>query len=86
MNNACRYSRSERVHIEVRAVEKEILIEIRDWGEGFDPEQVGASHFGLQGIRERARLLGGIAEVRSAPGQGTTLRVTLPAKPVAADV
>ncbi len=85
LNNACRYSRSDRVRVELHAAEEQVHIEIRDWGEGFDPERVAPGHFGLQGIHERARLLGGNAVVCSSPGQGTAIRVTLPTHSAAAD-
>lgn len=80
LNNACRYSHSDRVRVELRCEEDRLHVEVRDWGQGFDPARVGADHFGLQGIQERARLLEGSAEVHSVPGQGTTIRVTLPTR------
>jgi NarL family two-component system sensor histidine kinase YdfH len=53
---------------------------VRDDGAGFDVEAVAglAGHYGLRGLRERARLLGGTLDVTSAPGQGTTIRLTVP--------
>ena len=54
-------------------------IEVRDDGRGFDPAVASASgHYGLLGMRERARLAGGTLEVRSTPGAGTTLKLCLP--------
>lgn len=54
---------------------------VRDDGCGFDstraPED-GRPHFGLTGMRERAELLVGRAEVRSTPGNGTTVEFDLP--------
>ena len=35
-------------------------------------------HYGLLGMRERAELIGGRFEIESAPGQGTTIRITAP--------
>ena len=58
--------------------EDKIDIEIRDWGVGFDPAAVEESRFGLAGIQDRARLLGGKCTIASTPGQGTTLVVELP--------
>lgn len=54
------------------------MVEVRDWGVGFDPGQVQGEHFGLRGIRERASLLGGRAAIDTAPGQGTRILVELP--------
>jgi NarL family two-component system sensor histidine kinase YdfH len=53
-------------------------IEVHDDGVGFDPAQIGAGHYGLIGLRERVRLIGGTLNIESAAGQGTTLRVCLP--------
>ena len=55
-----------------------LRIEIRDWGEGFDPKAVPKSHFGLEGIRQRARLLGGKCSIQSREGKGTRVTVELP--------
>ena len=78
LSNACRHSRADHVGIELHANGGGLRVRVQDSGKGFDPSQVGAGHFGLQGIRERARLLGGAADVHSVPGQGTTVQVTLP--------
>jgi len=77
--NATRHSGSDRVRIRLSQVGGRVHLEIRDWGRGFDPEHVGASRFGLQGIRERARLLRGRAVIDSAPAEGTRVFVDLPA-------
>lgn len=78
LSNACRHSRAEHVDVELHTDGKQLNIEVQDSGKGFDPDHVGTDHFGLQGIRERARLLEGTAEILSAPGEGTKIRVTLP--------
>ncbi len=78
LSNACRHSRAEHVDVKLHTDGKRLNVEIQDSGKGFDPNHVGMDHFGLQGIRERARLLRGTAEILSAPGEGTTIRVTLP--------
>jgi signal transduction histidine kinase len=51
---------------------------VRDWGIGFDPAQVGGGHFGLKGIHERARLLGGFVALQTGPQQGTRISIELP--------
>jgi signal transduction histidine kinase len=52
---------------------------IKDDGEGFDAEkQVDQGHFGLIGMRERARLLEGTFTIESAPGRGTQIKVRAP--------
>jgi signal transduction histidine kinase len=55
---------------------------LRDDGAGFAVEQVGGQTgprgLGLLGIQERLEALGGTLQITSAPGQGTTLQLTLP--------
>ena len=78
LTNARRHSKSEKVRLELARVDDHIHIDIRDWGVGFDPAAVPNDRFGLQGIRERARLLGGAATIQSAPRQGAHVVVDLP--------
>jgi signal transduction histidine kinase len=54
------------------------VLEVDDDGRGFDPAQDSGGGQGLRNLRERARELGGRAEIDSAPGSGTTIRVTIP--------
>lgn len=55
------------------------MLRISDNGKGFDPDTVTADHFGLEGIRQRAHLLGGTVRVISQPDAGTIIEVHLPA-------
>lgn len=59
-----------------------IAAAVRDNGQGFDPHLLGPvdrdSHFGLRQMRERILDLDGTLDIRSAPGQGTELVITLP--------
>jgi PAS domain S-box-containing protein len=76
--NACRHSQSEKVHVALARNNGAIRVEVRDWGRGFDPDKVEENRFGLEGIRERARLFGGKAAIDTAPGKGTRVSVELP--------
>jgi PAS domain S-box-containing protein len=78
LTNACRYSQSEKVRVELGQTGDRLHVEIRDWGIGFDPSRVEPGHFGLQGIRERARLIGGAAGIDASWGQGTRVHADLP--------
>ncbi len=78
LTNASKHSQSEMVRLNLRQRGNKVRIEIRDWGQGFDPKTVPADRFGLAGIRERARLLGGKCRIQSKPGTGTTILVELP--------
>jgi PAS domain S-box-containing protein len=76
--NACQHSKSETVRVSLVQRECRVQIEIRDWGVGFDVKTVQANRFGLEGIRQRARLLGGKSSIRSKLGKGTRICVELP--------
>jgi NarL family two-component system sensor histidine kinase YdfH len=84
LTNIARHARANQVWVRVVGEsidgEQQVQIVIRDDGIGFDPAQTveRADHYGLIGIRERARLLGGTFEIESAAGRGTVLRLTLP--------
>ena len=54
---------------------------IEDDGRGFDVEGVVENRFGLLGMNERVRLLGGVLQVESAPGRGTRVEARLPLSP-----
>lgn len=78
LSNACRHSRSDKVTVSLLQEDAHVRLEVEDSGIGFEPDDVSGEHFGLEGIRERARLLGGIASIKSKPGQGTLVAVRLP--------
>jgi PAS domain S-box-containing protein len=78
LTNIRRHSKAERARISLSDRHQRIRLEIRDWGIGFDPRHVKEHRFGLQGIRERARLLRGHAHVQSIPGCGTSILVDIP--------
>lgn len=78
VTNARRYSGSNRVRIALVQRGDRVQITVQDWGVGFDPEQARGKGFGLEGIRERARLLGGHASIESAAGKGTIVSAELP--------
>jgi PAS domain S-box-containing protein len=76
--NARNHSKSTKIVVSLIQQGDRLRIEIRDWGIGFDPKTVQQNRFGLEGIRERVRLLGGKFHINSEPGKGTSLVVTLP--------
>jgi PAS domain S-box-containing protein len=80
LTNVERHSGVTQGSVGIRQHEETIRIEVRDQGQGFDLEGVGEGHFGLEGIRERARLMGGSAVIQSSPGRGTEVVVELPVR------
>jgi signal transduction histidine kinase len=57
---------------------QDVRLEVRDWGIGFNPEAIGKGHFGVEGIRQRVRLLDGRLTIESTPGSGTLVQVVVP--------
>ena len=78
LTNVNRHSGSAKASIGLSQAGDRIHVNVRDWGVGFDPARVQEGRFGLQGIRERVRLLGGRAVITTAPGQGTQIFVEFP--------
>ncbi len=78
LTNARNHSESKKIVVKLIQRSDRLRIKIRDWGVGFDPQAVEENRFGLQGIRERARLLKGKCSIKSKPGKGTFIVVELP--------
>ncbi len=78
LRNAVRHSRTDRIEIALTQTGSTICARIQDWGCGFDASVPKADHFGLEGMRERARLFGGAARIQSAPGEGTCVTAEFP--------
>ena len=78
LTNTCKHCQSEKVQVSLLQQKDLVRIEIRDWGVGFDPKTVRGNRFGLEGIRQRARMLGEKCSIRSSSGKGTWITVELP--------
>ncbi|MHB8897869.1 MAG: sensor histidine kinase [Thermoguttaceae bacterium] len=78
LSNARRHSKSDRVQINLVQNDEQVQIIVQDWGIGFDPQSIDEKCFGLTGIRERARLLGGEVQLETNLGEGTRIAVELP--------
>jgi two-component system, NarL family, sensor kinase len=82
LSNAAKHSRAARVDVTVAVDAERIELEVRDDGRGFEPSDRDASllegHIGLASSEQRVESAGGTLVVSSAPGGGTTIRVTLP--------
>ncbi|MGL5826881.1 MAG: sensor histidine kinase [Nocardioides sp.] len=79
LRNVARHAGVEAVSVRVAAVAGGVLVEITDHGAGFDPNNVGPRHRGLEhSVRGRMRDIGGRATVTSQPAAGTTVRLEWP--------
>jgi PAS domain S-box-containing protein len=78
ITNARKHSNSGKVRVSLVQRADRLRIKIRDWGVGFDPTRPHENRFGIEGIRQRARLLGGMCSIKSKRGKGTCILVELP--------
>jgi two-component system, NarL family, sensor histidine kinase YdfH len=78
LTNVARHAQASHAWVRVEETETQLCLEVRDDGGGFDPEAVKAGHYGLLGMRERARLVSGTLDVVSEKGNGTAIKVCLP--------
>ncbi len=86
LNNVSKHARATKVDVYLGFAEGQAMLRIRDNGIGFDPATAKTASssegteggFGLLGLRERARLLGGALRIESAPGHGALMEVEVP--------
>ena len=76
--NVAQHAGAKRVWLHLEQRRDGLSLTVRDDGQGFDPQAGEADgHFGLQGMRERARLIGATFSLDSQPGAGTAVQVTV---------
>jgi PAS domain S-box-containing protein len=81
LSNTRRHAAARSAHVRVACAGGRVQVRVSDDGQGFDPSRVPDDRFGLEGIRQRCRLLGVEPRIESAPGKGTTIDVSLPVQP-----
>ena len=75
LNNCVRHSSATQIQLNLACVDQGLLMEINDNGCGFAISSVDTSGNGLRNMRQRAEAMGATFSLRSAPAEGTTLRV-----------
>ena len=88
ITNALKHAQANRVDVDVEFSAEKVMLRIRDDGRGFDPALAPGhreGHFGLQGMRERVKRLGGMLRIESSPESGTRIEVEVPAKFIHSD-
>jgi signal transduction histidine kinase len=83
INNVLRHARAHHLWVRLWSEQGRLALSVRDDGSGFDLEAarrraIAGGSLGMVGMEERIALAGGSFELRSAPGQGTTLLATFP--------
>ncbi len=81
LTNVLRHAKAKHVRVSLGEADGWLQLHIRDDGQGFNPEAVGAGHHGLLGMRYRIESLGGTLQLLSAPGRGTLVLARLPRRP-----
>ena len=82
VNNILKHSQATRANVAVKREARILLVTVTDNGKGFNSEgsaepDLYRQGFGLTGILERARMLGGKPSIHSTPGKGTTISLRL---------
>jgi signal transduction histidine kinase len=79
LNNTLKHAAATQVTMQMSMDARNLHLEIKDDGKGFDPATVGATAgLGLVSMRERAAQLDGSLAIISKPGQGTRIRLIVP--------
>ena len=79
LNNALKHAASTKENVRICVEGGMLVLEISDGGQGFDPEAAKQrGGMGLTSMGERARQMGGTLTIKSTPGEGTTVKVSVP--------
>jgi ligand-binding sensor domain-containing protein/signal transduction histidine kinase len=81
--NVLKHAQASEATVVARKEDQQLLVQIQDNGKGFDPQSIISGvakkrSFGLTSMTKRAQLLGGKAEIDSAPRRGTTITISIP--------
>jgi len=84
LRNAFRHARASRIEVEIRYDNSMLRLRVRDDGKGIDAsvlkQGTREAHWGLPGMRERAKRIGGRFRIWSESGAGTEAQLTVPAR------
>jgi signal transduction histidine kinase/ligand-binding sensor domain-containing protein len=79
LNNIVKHSQATEAWVKMKSDDQAITIVVEDNGQGFtsDGQSSGGPGFGLTGLSERVRMLGGIHKIHSSAGQGTSITIKI---------
>jgi signal transduction histidine kinase len=80
VTNALKHGKASVIRLQVAFQDEALMLEVADDGAGFDIATIagpGQGHYGMQGMRERAKRLGAELEIESQPGRGSSIRVRM---------
>lgn len=79
INNIVKHAKAKKADIIFQTIDKELIIYIKDDGQGMSTEPVNCNqHHGLKNLEDRANILGGEIQIKSEPNAGTRLIIRLP--------
>jgi signal transduction histidine kinase len=74
--NVAQHANATHIRVRLTKEDERLELHISDDGCGFIPENVEREgHYGLQGMRERAKMIGADFEIKSQPGEGTSVQL-----------
>lgn len=88
VNNALKHAHADNIFIKLRERDSQLTITVLDDGLGFDTADINKDYerrgsYGMINMKERAEIVGGMLNLKSAPGAGTEIQVTVPVHPSA---
>jgi signal transduction histidine kinase len=82
LRNSFRHANAHRIEAEIRYDDRQLRVRVRDDGKGIDPQHLSddgrEGHFGLRGMRERSKVIGGKLSVWSELNSGTEVELSIP--------
>jgi PAS domain S-box-containing protein len=79
VTNVRKHANATHVDVRLTSMDSGLLLRVADDGDGFEwPDTTEPGHIGLATVTERAELAGGWCEIRSTPGEGTTVECWMP--------
>ena len=79
LTNVAKHAHAKRVDVQIFATDESVTLEVRDDGVGVAEHDLDKpDSFGVRGMQERVHHLGGWLDVSGAPGQGTTIMLSIP--------
>jgi signal transduction histidine kinase len=81
ITNVLKHAQGSQIHLTLVYQLLQVQLTVQDNGQGFDPDLISSSSYGMLGMQERAQAIGAVLTFTSQPGQGTMIEVLLPVLP-----